>query len=221
MIPAAAIVLLFTIDPIAFVPADVPAPASAAREYHVRGVDSRVRDWIRIGASGSLTFSTLLDRLATSDVIVYVEIVPRISTGVSGHLLFVTSTRTVRYLRVALADDGGRTEMVSRLGHELQHAVEIADAPCVRDSEAVARFYQAIGGTDMGGSRYDSAAARAAGERVREELTASVKSMRDRHSSQIRPEPGGFECMRFVGIEMRSQWLAVGCVRNECDERSN
>jgi hypothetical protein len=82
--------------------------------------------------------------------------------------------------------------MVSRLGHELQHAVEIADAPCVRDSQDVARFYLETGDADMGGTRYDSAAARAAGERVREELAASLKAMRDRHSSHNRPEAAGF-----------------------------
>ena len=173
MIPGA-IVLMSSLSAVSFTLADAPATSIAAREYHVRTVDRRVRELIGIGASGSRTFSTLLDHLATSDVIVYVQIVGRIAGGFGGQLSFVTSAGPVRYLRVELASDGNPAEMVALLGHELQHAVEIADAPCVRDSHAMAMLYLQIGQGVPSGTQYESGAARITGQRVRDELHGSV-----------------------------------------------
>ena len=58
-------------------PADPVAPA-ATREYHVRALDPRVREWIKLGAAHSRTLDDLLSRLTKSDLIVYVEMVDRI-----------------------------------------------------------------------------------------------------------------------------------------------
>jgi hypothetical protein len=148
-----------------------PFPPAATCEYHVRAVDPRVRDWIGLGAAYSRTFSGLLDRLSKSDLIVYVQIVDRIPGGATGRLLFVTSTDTARYLRIELDGRGNLFEIVSLLGHELQHAVEIADAPHIRDSRGVATMYLRVGDTS---TWYDSVAARATGERVRDELARAA-----------------------------------------------
>lgn len=173
MISAAAMILLATLNGIPSTPPGGPAQAIAAREHHIRGLGALVREWIRIGASGSQTFNTLLDRLSTSDVIVYVAIVDRIPGGGSGQLSFITATKTVRYLRIELVRGGNTVELVSVLGHELQHAVEIADAPGVRDSRAMAVFYLLRSGIHAQGTRYDSVEARITGQRVRDELASS------------------------------------------------
>src|SRR5688572_131639 len=90
-----------------------PLPPAVPREYHVRAVDPRVRDWIGLGATYSRTFSQLLDRLGRSDLIVYVQIVDRIPGGATGRLLFVTSTHIARYLRIELDGRGNLFEIVS------------------------------------------------------------------------------------------------------------
>jgi len=150
-----------------FTAADAPPSPTATREYHVRALDPRVREWMRLGAAGSPTFNELLNRLAASDVIVYVQVVDRIPGGADGQIFFVTSTDTARYLRIEIEDRGRPFAKVSLLGHELQHAVEIAGAPRVRDSQAMATMYLRVGDPS---TWYDSPAARLIGERVRDEL---------------------------------------------------
>ena len=151
---------------------DSSAPSGPADPiaFHVRAVDPQAQEWIRVGASASKTFRTLLARLASSDLIVYVEIVDRIIGGAAGHLYFVTAKAGVRYVRIEVVADGTVREMVALLGHELQHAVEIAAAPHVRDPQSMARLY--LGMTEnLPSTKYDSAAARVTEERVRREIS--------------------------------------------------
>jgi len=151
---------------------DSSAPSGPADPiaFHVRAVDPQAQEWIRVGASASKTFRKLLARLASSDLIVYVEIVDRIIGGAAGHLYFVTAAAGVRYVRIEVVADGTVGEMVTLLGHELQHAVEIADARQVRDPQSMARLY--LGMTEnLPSTKYDSVAARVTEERVRREIS--------------------------------------------------
>lgn len=177
MLLAAAVIYACALNARSSIEAAIPVALTATREYHVRALDPRVREWISLGAMHSRTFSDLLNHLTKSDLIVYVQIVDSIPGGAAGQTAFVTSTDTARYLRIELAGGGSLFEMVSLLGHELQHAVEIADAPRVRTSRGLATMYLQAGGTS---TRYDSAAARLTGERVRDELAWSYGSGRDR-----------------------------------------
>ena len=63
--------------------------------------------------------------------------------------------------------------LVGLLGHELQHAVEIADAPEAIDEQTLIGLYQriGIGGAIRNGIRsFDTAAALVAGQRVSREI---------------------------------------------------
>jgi len=148
-----------------------PVPATATPDYHVRAIDPRVREWIKLGAAHSRTFDDLLNRLAKSDVIVYVQMVDRIPSGASGQIAFAAATKIVRYLRIEIDGRGSVFDIVSILGHELEHAVEIAAAPRVRDSDALATMYLRPGDAS---TWYDSAAARDTGNRIRVELARSA-----------------------------------------------
>ena len=154
--------------------------APSRRDYHVRTIDPRVREWIDVGARESRTFNVLLNQLAASDVIVYIQLVDRIPGGGDGHLFFVTSTRTARYLRIELLGRGSRSQIISVLGHELQHAVEIASARWVKDNRAVSTLYRRVG--DLS-TRYESLDARMTGERVRYEL-ATYQPAPERSTAQ-------------------------------------
>ena len=182
MIVAAAAILACSMNVVA-APGDTP---SSRREYHVRTADPRVREWIDAGARESRTFGVLLDRLAASDVIVYVQLINRIRSGADGQLLFVTSTGTARYLRIELVARGDRSQIISVLGHELQHAVEIASARWVKDNRAMSTLYRRVG--DMS-TRYESLDARITGERIRYEL-ATYRPARERSTALDRVAPG-------------------------------
>jgi hypothetical protein len=172
MVVPAALLLLVTLTVTLSPPLADPTSLAAARAFHVRSLDAQVQRWIAIGASQSRTFTNILDRLAASDVIVYVQVVDSIPAGVTGQLRFVASKETVRYLRIDLASGGTTADMVALLGHELQHAVEIAETPRVKDSQAMATLYLHLGGLHANGGKYDSLAARIVGERIRAELSA-------------------------------------------------
>ncbi len=151
---------------------DSPAPSAPVDSIgsRVRALDPRAREWIRIGTAQSPTFRALLARLAASDLILYIEIVDGIIGGSAGRLYFVTATPSVRYVRIEVVAHGNVREMVALVGHELQHAVEIANARHVRDRQALALLYLGMDENALSRSRYDSVAARVTEERVRSEV---------------------------------------------------
>jgi hypothetical protein len=151
---------------------DCPAPSPPIDPIgsHVRALDPRTRDWIRIGTTQSPTFRALLARLAASDLILYIEIVDGIIGGSAGRLYFVTATPSVRYVRIELVAQGNVREMVALVGHELQHAVEVANAPQVRDRQTLALLYLGMSENGLTRPHFDSVAARMTEERVRSEL---------------------------------------------------
>ena len=164
MVAAPIVVGMLVLTAAAFDP-----PHSDPTAFHVRGADAVTREWLRIGAAGSPTFRGLLARLVASDVIVYSEVVQRINGGAAGRLFFVTATPAARYLRIELVPSRVEREMVALFAHELQHAVEIAAAPQVRDSQSLALLYMGMA-ENRDRVRYDSVAARLIQERVRSEL---------------------------------------------------
>ena len=167
MVAAAILACTLALTPGLDSPTPVPVDPIGSR---VRAIDPRAREWIRVGTTESPTFRALLGRLAGSDLILYIEIVNRNIGGFAGRLYFVTATASVRYVRIELVPDSNVRDMVALLGHELQHAVEIADARQVRDRQALALLYLGMGENTLNRSQYDSVAARVTEERVRSEL---------------------------------------------------
>jgi len=167
---------------------------SEAAAYHVRTTDARVRDWLRIGTAESQTFRNLVNLLGESDLIVHVQVVERLSTA--GQTSFVTSTASVRYVRIEVVAGGSAKEMVALIGHELQHAVEIAQEPRIRDRQALSVFYRSMPGNSTTSTEYDSPAARLMEARVRRELWGARVESHSSESTQLaakRPYKRGAE----------------------------
>lgn len=137
---------------------------------HVRAVDKRMSDAIADGLRRSTTFAHLVLALDRWDVIVYIETAPRMPSSLSGRMLIVAASAGQRYLRIQIAAVPRGNELVALVGHELQHALEVAQAPDVRDEKSLIALYQAIGHQGQGGHRYDTMAAQNAGRQVRTEL---------------------------------------------------
>ena len=150
---------------------------SEAVAYHVRTTDPRVQSWLALGASESQTFRELLNRLGESDLIVHVQVVDHL--GVAGQTYFVTSTPSVRYVRIEVVPARNAREMVALIGHELQHAVEIAETPRVRDRQSLAGFYRMMSDNPASTNVLDSADARVMEDRVRREMAASGRVASD------------------------------------------
>ena len=143
---------------------------SAAR--HVRAATPIVASTIAEGVRRSPTFADLVSRLNASDVIVYVEGVTALPTHVLARMsLLGAAPRQPRYLRVQILMTASLTDRIALLGHELQHALEVAASPEVVDEASLARLYGRIGERHGHTDRFDTAAARATGSRVRREVS--------------------------------------------------
>jgi hypothetical protein len=140
---------------------------------HVRALDSATRAAFSSGMKGSSLFRELVAQLEDSDLIIHVESDCTMRDRVQGKLIFVTAAGGVRYLRVRIGCAINGIRQVAILGHELRHAVEVAEAPWVVDESTMAEEYRRIGFPSRGdteGLSFESRAAIDAGERILRDL---------------------------------------------------
>jgi hypothetical protein len=137
---------------------------------HVRAVDTRIGDAITGGLRRSTTFAHLVLALDRSDVIVYIETARGMPSSLDGRMLITPGPAAQRYLRIQIAAASRGNELIALVGHELQHALEVAESPGVRDEQSLIALYEAIGHGAKGRHRYDTMAAQSAGRKVRLEL---------------------------------------------------
>lgn len=113
-------------------------------ERHIRATDARIASLIETGLSESATFRRLVTILNDSDVIVHVE--PKQMRNMLGGYLAhnIVAGGGYRYLRIAVETQGSRRRLVALLAHELQHAVEVAQAPAARDAVSLERTFSQL-----------------------------------------------------------------------------
>jgi hypothetical protein len=139
---------------------------------HIRSSEPELLDAVARGVDVSPTLRALVDRLETSDVVVYLAFDRSPSPQLAGHLSLITAAGGRRYLRVAIDRRNAGCQRIAILGHELQHAVEIAESPSVTDEAALAALYRRIGFRSEGGhiDCFDSVGAILAGRTVEKEV---------------------------------------------------
>ena len=140
---------------------------------HVRIAEPRLRQLFAIGMSGSPTFRSLVERLEQSDVVVYLQTDVYGPWSVAGRLSFLSVVAGTRYLVVRLTPLRSPAQQLAMIGHELQHAVEVAERPQIVDAESMYREYLEFGylnGASAPGIAVDTEAAMEAGVRISDEL---------------------------------------------------
>lgn len=150
-----------------------PDPSSmlSASDRRVRSTDRYIIELLHQGVARSRTFAELVTALNATDVIVYIERVPTLPTTLAGRLLLLPIAGNQRYLRIQVRGALSPIELIALIGHELRHALEIAEHPSVRDESAMLTLYQRIGHPSAGALHtFDTHAAQTAGRRVRMEL---------------------------------------------------
>lgn len=127
-------------------------------------------------SESSSIVADLLKRLDQTDVVVYLtDMLPWTPSAPKSHLVFLTTEAGIRYLMIRV--DRSRlspSDRVASLGHELQHALEVAAATQVRDASGMADLYRRIG-WEAGEGRFESAAARSVGDSVRKQVMGRVR----------------------------------------------
>lgn len=146
-----------------------PSAALESPTRHIRSAVPYVNSLLKDGFFKSPTFARLVTRLERSDLIVYVELVPQMPAGVEGRLVMLPRAHETRYVRIQLGMQGSTSDEIALLGHELQHATEIADAPGVTDMDGFVALYERIG-QRSGWHQYETAAAQDAARQVRNEI---------------------------------------------------
>ena len=156
-------VVLATIAAAGEVPVTAPDASRA-----IRPESADVRALMSRGIERSSTFRDLASRLSRADVVVYVRF-SRCPGDVAGCLLWASAAPGLRRVLIKL-DRFGRSpdELTALLAHELQHAVEVAGAPEIRDLPS---FQKAFAGRGWKGTHgFETAQARGTARRVAAEL---------------------------------------------------
>lgn len=146
---------------------DIPPADPTSRLRPASAVEASV---IEDGLCRSATFRSLIAALETSDVIVYVSMSLLPDRRLNGGLQFIGATTTDRILRVMLRFPLERYARMAMLGHELQHAIEVAGAPEIRSQKSFEDYYRRNGMPGATESGYETDAARRTEVRVREEV---------------------------------------------------
>ena len=89
---------------------------------------------------------------ALMDLIVFISYNHQLPAMTAGRTRLITATGGWRYLSTELSDHYSRVDLLALLAHELQHAVEIADAPEVVDEASLIALYRRIGSDEGRGA---------------------------------------------------------------------
>ena len=111
---------------------------------NIRASDDELVALLEDGTKRSPTFKSLVDRLAKSDVILYVR--PDVTAKTSSmRLTFLAAKGGYRYLVIRVGAGRSKDQQLATLGHEMRHAVIVADAASVVDSASLRREFERIG----------------------------------------------------------------------------
>jgi hypothetical protein len=148
------------------------ASAQSVEPSHVRPDAAGLRELLTDAMRRSPTVRRLVGRLERLDLVVYVRSKPFAPGTIAGQLKFVGASDDRRYVLVEIGCTQSLDAQVAALGHELRHAVEIAELSWIRSASDMAAFYKSTGMLSAAGSRqvFESSAAIAAGQQVAREL---------------------------------------------------
>ena len=154
----------------AFAQEDVP------RSPHVRP-ERGMQRLVDEAARRSPAIREWVDRLESLDVTVYIRTKAFTQSDLEGRVALQSVTGSHRYLIIEIACGHSELTQMATLGHELFHAIEIAEEPSVVSPDTLANFYSRIGretGDSWGRRTFETAGAAAAGNRTRRQLLTNT-----------------------------------------------
>jgi hypothetical protein len=166
----------------------VPSFAVAGEPRTPRPLDPFAADAFARARAQSAVVRSLVATLESSNVIVHIVSSRTLPMGIGGTTRFVTSRGGYRYVRITISTDLSKSGRTAILGHELQHACEVA-VSAADDVESVKELFEKEG--HRAGDYFETAAAIAAERLVRDELNAPRAAVRLRsgRAQQLQAEP--------------------------------
>jgi hypothetical protein len=155
----------------------VQAGSNQSSSTGVRPVDASIAALLTDGRARSATFRSLLEHLEPAGWLVFVQAGSCPISGVAGCMLHGVGQFDGRpYLRIVVSQSSRtQDEVIATIGHEFQHAVEVASDPRITDATDIRELYRRIGYVSMraaGRQLYETEAALRAGVTVLAELTS-------------------------------------------------
>ncbi len=141
---------------------------------HIRGMSPPARRLLDIAAEHSALVRALADAIEQTDVVVMLMFSTEpANEGRRPFMRFLSAVGDTRYVVVQMYwTPQPSLAHVPSLAHELQHALELAAAPEVRDEESFSLLFGRIG-WPTGRRRFETQAGRTTEALVREELQGS------------------------------------------------
>lgn len=149
-----------------------PSPIFAENDRAVRAVDAMAATMLADALERSAIVRDLIHRLGCSNVIVHLEATRNLPSGIAGTTRFVAGHGDYRYVRISLSVSLPSADRVAMVGHELQHAWEVAHSRAANAAEV--RRWFATSGFPMRLSEnlFETSAALQVERNIREELRA-------------------------------------------------
>lgn len=161
-----AVITIATTSPLA---ASTDADPMGGPRLRPRG--ERTASWLEEGLAKSSSVRALADTLARGDLIVYIVADPQLPRHLDGGLAWQARAGKFRYVRISLNPRLTRIQAIATLAHELQHAVEVLEAPEVVCSLSLRNYFRRIGTSrERDGHAWDTDAAIDMGRVVKRDL---------------------------------------------------
>ncbi len=109
-----------------------------------RPLDALAAETFVQAMAGSALVRDLVRQLESSDLVVHIVSSRQMPAGLGGTTRLVTSRGGYRYVRIVVGVDLRAEDRAAVMGHELQHACEVA-ASDAHDADGMRRLYQAAG----------------------------------------------------------------------------
>lgn len=181
---------------------DVPAQPLTTGFQRVRALEESMIQRLHDGYRRSQAFRQVVLALEQSNVIVYVTSGVCDGGRIAGCLLrFVKVSGNTRYLRIVVGSALPTDRAISVVGHELQHAREVADDAAVTDAQGMVSLFRRIGSREcrgVWGECYETKAALDVEDAILKDLGKQyhyLRPMADGHSTPLRP-PGSISAPR-------------------------
>jgi hypothetical protein len=148
----------------------------------VRVLHRQLEQTLEETLANSATFRAIVDELERSDLIIHV-------TGMgldarrhlSGTMTFVRAADGRRFVRITINERLLGDQRAAAIGHELQHALEVARASSVTDQLSLAALYQRFGHEtdgDPNGTCYETDEAKQVGALILAEIRTAAAAAR-------------------------------------------
>jgi hypothetical protein len=147
-----------------------------ATSSHVRSFSPSIFFLIQQAGERSPTFRRLVETIDASDSYVYVDEGECRDSDQRGCLVNVTVGGPYRFMFVHVARRTADWDLMGSIGHELQHAIEVIDNRFVTSLKTMRSLYGRIGKQNSQDPHsYETTAAIAAGNAVRDEVRAFIR----------------------------------------------